>query len=126
MRALAAVPLPDDRLRRQVLASLCVGDILHESHFMGSLMTDAAGAGKTVLVVDDHEPTRMTIARLLEAGGFMVRTAENAADALERLERESSEIDMVLSDVTMPGMSGIDLSYKIRETYPRLPVAIVS
>src|SRR3954453_23835227 len=93
---------------------------------MGSLMTDAAGAGKTVLVVDDHEPTRMTIARLLEAGGFMVRTAENAADALERLERESSEIDMVLSDVTMPGMSGIDLSYKIRETYPRLPVAIVS
>jgi len=89
-------------------------------------MADAPGAGKTVLVVDDHAPTRMTIARMLEAGGFAVRTADSAADALDRLERESDEIDMVLSDVTMPGMSGIDLSYKIRETYPMLPVAIVS
>jgi DNA-binding NtrC family response regulator len=90
-------------------------------------MTDAVGgAGKTVLVVDDHETTRNTIARMLEAGGFTVRTAVNASDALDRLARESDEIDMVLSDVTMPGMSGIDLSYKIRETYPALPVAIVS
>ena len=89
-------------------------------------MTDAVGAGKTVLVVDDHETTRATIARMLEAGGFSVRTASSAADALERLERERDEIDIVLSDVTMPGMNGIDLSYKIRETYPALPVAIVS
>jgi len=89
-------------------------------------MTDAVGAGKTVLVVDDHEITRNTIARMLEAGGFTVRTASSASDALDRLSRESDEIDMVLSDVTMPGMSGIDLSYKIRETYPALPVAIVS
>lgn len=89
-------------------------------------MSDASGAGKTVLVVDDHESTRQTIARMLEAGGFAVRTAESGADALDRLARESDEIDMVLSDVTMPGMSGIDLSYHIRETYPRLPVAIVS
>ena len=55
-----------------------------------------------------------------------MRTASSAADALERLERERDEIDIVLSDVTMPGMNGIDLSYKIRETYPALPVAIVS
>jgi CheY-like chemotaxis protein len=89
-------------------------------------MSDAVDGGKTVLVVDDHEPTRQTIARMLEAGGFTVRTAESAADALDRLTRESDEIDIVLSDVTMPGMSGIDLSYQIRETYPRLPVAIVS
>ena len=89
-------------------------------------MSDAVGAGKTVLVVDDHEPTRQTIARMLEAGGFTVRTAENGIDALDRLSRESDEIDIVLSDVTMPGMNGIDLSYQIRETYPRLPVAIVS
>ena len=89
-------------------------------------MAEAVGTGKTVLVVDDHEPTRVTIGRMLEAGGFTVRQATSADDALERLARESSEIDMVLSDVTMPGMSGIDLSYKIRESYPKLPVAIVS
>jgi len=91
-----------------------------------SEMSDEIGAGKTVLVVDDHETTRQTITRMLEAGGFTVRTAESAADALDRLSRESGEIDIVLSDVTMPGMNGIDLSYQIRETYPLLPVAIVS
>src|SRR5437016_3757569 len=66
-------------------------------------------AGKTVLVVDDHETTRQTIARMLEAGGFTVRTATNGVEALDRLSRESAEIDMVLSDVTMPEMGGIDL-----------------
>jgi len=84
------------------------------------------GAGKTVLVVDDHETTRQTIARILEAGGFAVRTASSGTEALEQLATKSDEIDMVLSDVTMPGMNGIDLSYHIRERYPSIPIAIVS
>src|SRR5262245_6482799 len=84
------------------------------------------GSGKTVLVVDDHDTTRQTIARMLEAGGFSVEQASSGAQALERLARDNSTIDMVLSDVTMPGMSGIDLSYRIRELYPSIPVAIVS
>jgi CheY-like chemotaxis protein len=75
-------------------------------HFMPDATQRAAG--KTVLVVDDHDATRQTIARMLEAGGFPVRTASNGAEALERLARESGEIDLVLSDVTMPGMTGID------------------
>jgi len=84
------------------------------------------GAGKTVLVVDDHETTRQTISRMLEAGGFTVRTATNGVEALDRLAREGTEIDIVLSDVTMPEMGGIDLSYQIREQYPQIPVALVS
>lgn len=91
-------------------------------------MPDATqrAAGKTVLVVDDHDATRQTIARMLEAGGFTVRQASSATEALQRLATERDEIDLVLSDVTMPGMSGIDLSYQIRERYPTVPVAIVS
>lgn len=84
------------------------------------------GAGKRVLVVDDHDPTRQTITRMLEAGGFEVVQASSGTEALARLSRESDDIDMVLSDVTMPGMTGIDLSYQIRELYPSMPVAIVS
>jgi DNA-binding NtrC family response regulator len=113
---------PVKSLRRAATAAFYKKSLFTET---GS-MSDAVGAGKTVLVVDDHEATRQTIARMLEAGGFTVRTAESAADALDRLSRESDEIDIVLSDVTMPGMSGIDLSYQIRETYPSMPVAIVS
>lgn len=91
-------------------------------------MPDATqrAAGKTVLVVDDHDATRQTIARMLEAGGFSVRQASSGTEALQRLATERDEIDLVLSDVTMPGMSGIDLSYQIREQYPTVPVAIVS
>jgi CheY-like chemotaxis protein len=84
------------------------------------------GAGKRVLVVDDHDPTRQTITRMLEAGGFEVVQASSGSEALACLSRESDDIDMVLSDVTMPGMTGIDLSYQIRELYPTMPVAIVS
>jgi CheY-like chemotaxis protein len=84
------------------------------------------GAGKRVLVVDDHDPTRQTISRMLEAGGFEVIQASSGTEALACLSRQSDDIDMVLSDVTMPGMTGIDLSYQIRELYPTMPVAIVS
>jgi len=91
-------------------------------------MSDAThhDAAKTVLVVDDHEATRQTIARMLEAGGFSVRTASNGPEALEMLAARRDEIDLVLSDVTMPGMTGIDLSYQIRDQYHDVPVAIVS
>ncbi|HWJ16922.1 MAG TPA: response regulator, partial [Gemmatimonadaceae bacterium] len=88
--------------------------------------TTQAGAGKTVLVVDDHDTTRLTIARMLEAGGFVVEQASSGLEALSHLAVHGDAIDMVLSDVTMPGMSGIDLSYQIRELYPNIPVAIVS
>ena len=84
------------------------------------------GGGKRVLVVDDEDLTRQTITRMLEAGGFTVVTATNGAEALEYLSKRSADVDIVLSDVTMPEMNGIDLSYHIRDRYPRMPVAIVS
>lgn len=84
------------------------------------------GVGKRVLVVDDEETTRLTIARLLEAGGYTVVMASNGAEAMARLASDADDIDIVLSDVTMPGMTGIDLSYEIRAQYPSMPVAIVS
>lgn len=84
------------------------------------------GPVQRVLVVDDHDSTRQTIARMLEAGGFTVTQASSGMEALDRLERENTDIDIVLSDVTMPGMTGIDLAYQIRTQYPDMPVAIVS
>ena len=91
-------------------------------------MTDESSdqAGKRVLVVDDDNPARQTIARMLEAGGFSVVQAASGPEALERLASGSKDIDIVLSDVTMPGMTGIDLSYQIRTLYPEMPFAIVS
>ncbi len=82
--------------------------------------------GSRILVVDDAETTRQTISRMLEAGGFAVETASSGPEALECLARANGSFDLVLSDVTMPGMTGIDLAYEIRDRYPSVPIAIVS
>ena len=91
-------------------------------------MPDAPNSenAKRVLVVDDDNATRQTIARMLEAGGFAVVQASSGTEALDRLAAGTDDIDIVLSDVTMPGITGIDLSYQIRNLYPGMPVAIVS
>ncbi len=59
-----------------------------------------------ILVVDDEEPVRRLIARILENGGYNCTLAANAAEARERLKEQSFEL--VLCDMKMPGESGLD------------------
>jgi CheY-like chemotaxis protein len=79
----------------------------------------------TVLVVDDHAGARDVICQLLEARGYSVVAATSGADAVARLESDPS-IGAVVTDVTMPDMTGVELAYYVRDHYPRLPIAIVS
>jgi CheY-like chemotaxis protein len=79
----------------------------------------------TVLVVDDHPGARDVISQLLEAKGYLVIPASNGAEAKEKLRTEPA-IGAVVTDVTMPDMTGVELAYFVRDTYPRLPIAIVS
>jgi len=79
----------------------------------------------TVLVVDDHAGARDVISQLLEAKGYAVIAASNGAEAKEKLRTEPA-IGAVVTDVTMPDMTGVELAYFVRDTYPRLPIAIVS
>lgn len=79
----------------------------------------------TVLVVDDHAGARDVIGQLLEAKGYGVVTAASGAEAIETL-RANPAIGAIVTDVTMPDMTGVELAYYVRDTYPRLPVAIVS
>lgn len=79
----------------------------------------------TVLVVDDHAHAREVISRLLEAEGYGVVIAGNGAEAIQALERNET-IGAVVTDVTMPDMTGVELTYYVRDHYPNLPIAIVS
>jgi CheY-like chemotaxis protein len=79
----------------------------------------------TVLVVDDHAQAREVISRLLEAEGYKVVVAGNGAEAIVQLEANAS-IGAVVTDVTMPDMTGVELAYHVKEHYPSLPIAIVS
>ena len=79
---------------------------------------------RQVLVVDDDPVVGKSFNRVLSQKGYVVVTAENAAEALEKMR--SQEYDLVYSDIKMPGMSGIELAEEIRARKPWTPVVIVT
>jgi DNA-binding response OmpR family regulator len=82
--------------------------------------------GETVLVVEDEVLIRMTISDYLRRCGYRVLEAANAAEALTILENADISIDVVLSDVEMPGaMDGFGLSQWIRANRAGLDVVLV-
>jgi PAS domain S-box-containing protein len=80
------------------------------------------GSGETVLVVEDADAVRVLTGRLLYAAGYQVVSVESGAVALERLDAA----DVLVTDVVMPGMSGVELAVAARERRPDLPVVFVS
>jgi DNA-binding NtrC family response regulator len=79
---------------------------------------------KRVLVVDDEAGLRMTLAGNLELEGFEVAEADSASAALELLS--SRTFDLVLSDIRMPGMNGVELFRRIRLQHDAVPVVLMT
>lgn len=77
----------------------------------------AEGAALDVLVVDDDEPTRLAAAKALRDMGYSCRTAQDGAEALR--EHDRSPADIVLSDWSMPGMSGLELCAALKRREPQ-------
>ncbi len=80
----------------------------------------------TILVVEDDARSRAVIASMLEATGYRVLTAGDAIDALTAFSSAGPEIDIVLSDVQMPGMNGPDLLACLRSRKPKLRTLLMS
>ena len=80
----------------------------------------------TVLLVDDEEGIRIIGSALLKAMGYSVVTATNGREALEICREQGSKIDLVLLDLLMPEMGGIETYRLLREITPVLPVVICS
>ncbi|MDB5692803.1 MAG: sensor histidine kinase, partial [Alphaproteobacteria bacterium] len=83
-----------------------------------------ARSGACVLVVEDNDQVREFALSLLEEMGYGVLPASCADEALERLERD--RVDILFSDVVMPGLSGVDLAKLARGKRPDLPVVLAS
>jgi CheY-like chemotaxis protein len=80
----------------------------------------------TILVVDDEPLMRVMMRRVLEQDGHAVLTAENGTDALSVFRSHEGEIDLLISDVSMPGMNGAELAAKLKADAPDLPVLLMS
>lgn len=79
---------------------------------------------RKVLIVDDSRTELMVLSEMLRKGGFAVRTAENAEEALQRLEEEQP--DLILMDVVMPGQNGFQLTRAIARNplYASVPIIL--
>ena len=81
-------------------------------------------AVRKVLVVDDDPVVGKSFDRVLTRKGYLVVTAENAAQALEKVREQN--YDVVFTDIKMPGMSGIELAEQVKARTPWTPVVIVT
>jgi len=87
--------------------------------------SDLTGHG-TILLVEDEDGLRSLNARGLRSRGYTVLEAANGIEALETLEEQSGEVDLVVSDVVMPEMDGPTLLKAMRERNPDLKIIFVS
>lgn len=77
-----------------------------------------------ILVVDDEESVRMVLAQVLQEDGYSVTEAASAEQALELMNKET--FCLVITDIVMPGMTGIELLKKIKQLYPETQVIIMT
>jgi len=77
-----------------------------------------------VLLVDDQPLVRKLISASLVAAGYVVQTAFDGLDALGKLR--SGLPDLIISDLNMPRMSGLELLAVVRKRFPQIPVLVIS
>lgn len=84
------------------------------------------GGSELLLVVEDQEPVRQVLVRALTRFGYNVIPAQTAEEALAFAEEEAGEIDLLLTDVRLPGRSGPDLARALQRRCPALKVIYIS
>ena len=85
-----------------------------------------AGGGRTILVVEDNEMVREMVREMLEGYGYTVMTAADPGRAIEMISNNRPRIDLLVSDVVMPGMSGPEMYEQLVEQLPGLRVVYIS
>lgn len=85
---------------------------------------EVARVARRILVVDDEAPIRDLCARVLSRNGFEVTLASTGEDAVSRLQ--AAPYDLVISDIRMPGISGIDVLTTAKTLYPTIPVILIT
>jgi CheY-like chemotaxis protein len=86
----------------------------------------ASGGGRVILVAEDDETVRDVVTRVLRKASYRVIPATTAKDALEIITNPGIPIDVMLTDVVMPDLSGQQLADRMNEARPEVPVLLMS
>ncbi len=84
----------------------------------------SAGGLGNLLIVDDNEGVRHLVTRWLERAGFRVTQAKDGAEAMEMIRREPP--DVVLADIRMPRINGLELARMIKRDFPSVKVVLMT
>ena len=101
------------------------GGVADEESWTDREQSSLPMGSETVLVVEDEDPVRELVRRVLENAGYVVLAASRPSQA-ERLLDENEHVDLLLSDVVMPEMSGYELAAQIRARRPDLRLLFMS
>ena len=89
------------------------------------MITDPTGSEK-VLVIEDEGPVRQLLASLLTNAGYTVLVMDDAGQALRLSKSEVAGVDLLITDMVMPGISGPDVALQLAQVRPELKVLYVS
>ena len=101
--------------------------IAEHSSFVRTCSSDpSVGAKPTVLVVEDETFVRNAACAILEGAGFEVLSARTATEAKDLLEGHSETVNVLFSDVVLPGQNGCELADELRAAYPKMKSILTS
>jgi CheY-like chemotaxis protein len=109
-----------------VTVLLPVGDEAAPAAAPVATPTVTSGHGETLLVVEDEAALRDVAGRILSGAGYRVLAADGGPQALELAARHEGEIDLLVSDVVMPGMLGKELAERLVDARPGTRVLYMS
>jgi signal transduction histidine kinase len=84
------------------------------------------GQGEHILVVDDEEPITKAIEAILSSSGYRVSAMSNSRQAFSSFESGPDDYDLILTDMTMPYLTGEELASKIKTIRPKIPIILMS
>ena len=84
------------------------------------------GRGETILLVEDEDPVRMLLRRILLNHGYLVLEARDGADGLRRAQEHGGEIHLLLTDMVMPEMTGPELAKRVAAARPNTRILFMT
>jgi two-component system cell cycle sensor histidine kinase/response regulator CckA len=81
---------------------------------------------KTILLADDEPIVRFVVEKILLAAGYQVIATENGTQATNLAETHDGGIDVLISDIVMPGVSGVELAKSVQKSRPKTKVLLMS